>query len=77
MKLPMVELRLASSGVSPLRKQVYPNNASHITPQGCGVFDWIKCGGAIASCVASCAATGPACIPTCLASVAPTCIKCL
>jgi hypothetical protein len=48
-----------------------------IQPQGCGVFDWIKCGGAIAGCVASCVALGPACIPTCVTSVAPNCLKCL
>lgn len=48
-----------------------------VQPQGCDVFDWIKCGGAVAGCVASCVENGPACIPQCVASVAPTCLKCL
>jgi hypothetical protein len=48
-----------------------------VQPQGCGVFDWIKCGAAIAGCAASCVALGPACIPGCVASAAPACVKCL
>jgi len=56
---------------------IHPAAGGGIQPQGCGVWDWIKCGGAIAGCVASCVATGPACIPGCVAAVAPNCLKCL
>lgn len=67
---------VAGIGLFDPRVKARPDGGG-VQPQGCGVFDWIKCGGAVAGCVASCVENGPACIPQCVASVAPTCLKCL
>jgi hypothetical protein len=42
-----------------------------VLPQSCGFFDWIKCAGAIASCIAT---ANPV---ECITTVAPACLSCV
>ena len=45
--------------------------------QGCGVWDWVKCGAIVAGCAAACVATdGAACI-ACMGPAYNECKKCL
>jgi hypothetical protein len=47
-----------------------------VVPQGCGIFDVIKCAGTLAGCAAAIAA-GPAAAIACVTAAAPGCLKCL
>ncbi|GGA18698.1 hypothetical protein [Okeania sp. KiyG1] len=48
-----------------------------LTPQGCGVLDWVKCGAIAAGCAAACVVTeGEACIE-CLGPAYDSCKDCL